>query len=119
MEPPQKAAKQTALYNLQPPPNMLYPAHMARLILAALGVILLAIAALALVWLLGQVLSGLGVFVSGTAAVLGRLLAFLIVSGALGGLVYFLASAWRPSSRVPAVPEPVRLSKRPAPKVKA
>ncbi|MDV6375553.1 hypothetical protein [Deinococcus arenicola] len=81
---------------------------MARLFLAALGVILLAIAALALVWLLGQMLSGLGVFVSGTAAVLWRLLGFLILAGGLGGLVYFLTSAWRPSVRVPAPPESVR-----------
>ncbi|WP_029479283.1 hypothetical protein [Deinococcus frigens] len=84
---------------------------MARLILAAVGVILLAIAALALVWLLGQLLVGLGAFVVGTAAVLWRLLGFLILAGALGGLVYFLASAWRPSSRVAAPPEPVRLKK--------
>lgn len=92
---------------------------MARLILAAIGVILLAVAALALVWLLGQLLAGLGAFVVGTAAVLGRLLGFLIVAGALGGLVYFLASAWRPSSRVAAAPEPVRLQKVQKVKVKA
>ncbi len=72
---------------------------MARLILAILGVVLLAVAALALVWLLGQVIVGLGVFVVGLAAVLSRLLWFLIVAGALAGLVYFLASAWRPSVR--------------------
>ena len=91
---------------------------MARLILAAVGVILLAIAALALVWLLGQLLVGLGAFVVGTAAVLGRLLGFLVFAGVLGGLIYFLASAWRPSSRA-AAPEPVRLAKKPAQKVKA
>lgn len=84
---------------------------MARLILAAVGVVLLAIAALALVWLLGQVLVGLGAFVVGTVGVLWRLLGFLILAGALGGLVYFLASAWRPSARVAAVPETVRLKK--------
>ncbi|CAM3172057.1 hypothetical protein DESA109040_00745 [Deinococcus saxicola] len=93
---------------------------MARLILAVIGVVLLAIAALALVWLLGQLLVGLGAFVVGTAAVLWRLLGFLILAGALGGLVYFLASAWRPSARVAAAPAPetVRL-KKPARKVKA
>lgn len=84
---------------------------MARLILAVIGVVLLAIAALSLVWLLGQLLVGLGAFVVGTAAVLWRLLGFLIVVGALGGLAYFLASAWRPSSRVAATPEPLRVKK--------
>jgi hypothetical protein len=80
---------------------------MARLILAAVGVVLLAIAALSLVWLLGQLLVGLGALVVGTAAVLWRLLGFLLVAGVLGGIAYFLASAWRPSSRGTATPEPL------------
>lgn len=84
---------------------------MARLILAVVGVVLLAVAALSLVWLLGQLLVGLGAFVVGTAAVLWRLLGFLLVAGALGGLAYFLASAWRPSARVAATPEPARPEK--------
>ncbi len=80
------------------PAQLPYPSPMARLILAVIGVVLLAVAALSLVWLLGQMLVGLGAFVVGTAAVLWRLLGFLILAGALGGLAYFLASAWRPSS---------------------
>ena len=69
---------------------------MTRLLLALAGVLLLAVLALALVWLAGQLLAGLGVFLVGTAGVLGRLLGFLLVTGLLGGLAYFLASAWRP-----------------------
>ncbi|WP_229752868.1 hypothetical protein [Deinococcus aerophilus] len=92
---------------------------MARLILAILGVVLLAVVSLALVWLLGQVLVGLGVFVVGLAAVLSRLLWFLIVAGALAGLVYFLASAWRPSVRAGGAgedqSEPTPLRTSPAP----
>ncbi|GGO17996.1 hypothetical protein [Deinococcus humi] len=89
---------------------------MARLILAIIGVVLLAVAALSLVWLLGQLLVGLGAFVVGTAAVLWRLLGFLILAGTLGGLAYFLASAWRPSSQVTAPVEQIRVKK---PKVRA
>ncbi len=88
---------------------------MARLILAAIGVVLLAVAALALVWLLGQLLVGLGAFVVGTAGVLWRLLGFLIVVAGLGGLVYFLASAWRPSSRTQASTQAVQAAEKPAP----
>ncbi|MFC4455015.1 hypothetical protein [Deinococcus sonorensis] len=68
---------------------------MGRLISAVVGVLLLAILALAGVWLLGQLLTGLGAFVVATAGVLGGLLKFMLVAGVLGGLVYFLASTWR------------------------
>ncbi|KEF35034.1 MULTISPECIES: hypothetical protein [Deinococcus] len=70
---------------------------MLRLLLAATGVLLLALLALALVWLAGQLLVGLGAFVVGTAQVLWRLLGFLASAGFFGGLAYFVASAWRPS----------------------
>lgn len=88
---------------------------MARLILAAVGVVLLAVAALALVWLLGQLLVGLGAFVVGAAGVLWRLLGFLIVVGGLGGLVYFLSSAWRPSSREQASAQAAQSAGKSAP----
>jgi hypothetical protein len=49
------------------------------------------------VWLAGQLLALVGAFVIGTAGVLGRLLGFLLLAGGLGGLAYFVASAWRPA----------------------
>lgn len=70
---------------------------MTRLLLALVGVVLLALAALALIWLAGQLLALVGAFVIGTAGVLGRLLGFLLLAGGLGGLAYFVASAWRPA----------------------
>lgn len=78
---------------------ILYPRCMARFLLALVGVVLLAITALALVWLLGQVLVGVGAFVVGAAGVLSRLLWFLVFTGFLAGLVYFFTSAWRPANR--------------------
>ncbi|WP_231881580.1 hypothetical protein [Deinococcus puniceus] len=76
---------------------------MTRLLFALLGVILLAVTALALVWLAGQLLVGLGVFVVGAAGVLGRLLWYLAFTGVLAGIVFFVASAWRPASRIAPV----------------
>lgn len=76
---------------------------MTRLLFALLGIILLAVTALALVWLAGQLLVGLGVFVVGAAGVLGRLLWYLAFTGVLAGIVFFVASAWRPASRVAPV----------------
>ncbi|BDP41499.1 hypothetical protein DAETH_14680 [Deinococcus aetherius] len=70
---------------------------MTRLLLALAGVLLLAVVALTLVWLAGQLLVGLGSFVVGTAGILGRLLGYLLGTGLLAGLAYFLASAWRPT----------------------
>ena len=72
---------------------------MSRVVLALVGVLLLAVTALALIWVLGQLLVGVGVVVVGTAGVLSRLLWFLVFTGLLSGLVYFVASAWRPASR--------------------
>lgn len=77
---------------------------MTRILLALAGVILLAVTALAAVWLLGQLLTGLGLFIVGAAGVLGRLLWFLLITGVLAGVVYFVASAWRPSVRAPVRP---------------
>lgn len=71
---------------------------MTRLLLALAGVLLLALTALTLIWLAGQLLAGLGAFVVGAAGVLLRLLGFLLLAGGLGGLAYFLASAWRPAA---------------------
>jgi predicted lipid-binding transport protein (Tim44 family) len=79
---------------------------MTRLLLALAGVVLLAVTALAAVWLLGQLLTGLGLFIVGAAGVLGRLLWFLLITGVLAGVVYFVASAWRPSVRAPVPPVP-------------
>ncbi len=62
------------------------------------GVALLALVALGVLWLAGQVLLGIGVFAVGLAGVLLRLLWFLLVAGALGGAVYFVSSAWRPAA---------------------
>lgn len=81
---------------------------MTRLLFALLGVILLAVTALALVWLAGQLLLGLGVFVVGAVGVLGRLLWYLTFTGVLAGIVFFVASAWRPASRVAPVQAQVR-----------
>lgn len=88
---------------------------MTRVAFFLLGVALLAITALGALWLLGQLLAGLGAFLAGTAGVLLRLLWFLAVAGLLGGVAFFLASAWRPAGRgsgpqrrvVPAAPAPV------------
>ncbi len=68
---------------------------MVRFLVALLGVVLLALLALAGVWLLGQLFTGLGAFVIGTAGVLGRLAWFLLVAGVLCSVVYFVTSSWR------------------------
>lgn len=83
---------------------LLHCALMTRLLLALAGVVLLAVTALAAVWLLGQLLTGLGLFIVGAAGVMGRLLWFLLITGVLAGVVYFVASAWRPSVRAPVRP---------------
>ena len=72
---------------------------MTRVAFFLLGVALLAVTALGALWLLGQLLAGLGAFLAGTAGVLLRLLWFLAVAGVLGGVAFFLASAWRPAGR--------------------
>lgn len=68
---------------------------MTRLIVAVLSVVLLALLALAGVWLLGQLLTGLGALIVGVASVLGGLLKFLLAAGVVCGVVYFVASGWR------------------------
>lgn len=74
---------------------------MTRVVFFLLGVALLAVTALGALWLLGQLLAGLGAFIAGTAGVLLRLLWFLAVAGLLGGVAFFLSSAWRPAGRGP------------------
>jgi|GEM_PF-2825425 len=68
---------------------------MTRLAVAMIGVLLLAFLALAGVWMLGQLLSGLGAFVVGVAGILAGLLKFLLLAGVLCGVVYFVTSSWR------------------------
>ncbi|MFC4637059.1 hypothetical protein [Deinococcus hohokamensis] len=80
---------------------------MTRMLFALAGVVLLAITALAVVWLVGEILAGLGAFVVGASVVLWKLLWFLILAGVLGGLVFFVTSAWRPAppaTKRPAAP---------------
>ena len=72
---------------------------MTRILLALAGVVLLAVTALGLIWLFGQVLLGVGALAVGTAGVLLRLLWFFVVTGLLGGVAYFVANAWRPGLR--------------------
>lgn len=81
---------------------------MTRLLLALIGVVLLAVVALGALWLAGQMLLGAGLLLSGAAGVLLKLLWFLGVAGVLGGLMYFVTSAWRPGERLGgALPAPV------------
>ncbi|MFD1730606.1 hypothetical protein ACFSC4_05250 [Deinococcus malanensis] len=61
---------------------------MTRVLIALAGVMLLAITALAAVWLAGQLLAGLGAFVVGASTVLWKLLWFLVMATVLGGLVF-------------------------------
>lgn len=94
---------------------------MTRVVFFLLGVALLAVTALGALWLLGQLLAGLGAFIAGTAGVLLRLLWFLAVAGVLGGVAFFLASAWRPAGRGPGprrrvVPAPPASAPAPAEK---
>lgn len=70
---------------------------MTRILLALAGVVLLAVTALGLIWLAGELLMGVGVLAVGTAGMLLKLLWFLTVAGLLGGMVYFVSNAWRPT----------------------
>lgn len=70
---------------------------MTRILLALAGVALLAVVALTVLWLAGQLLVGVGSVAVSTAGVMLKLLWFLSLSALLGGLVYFVASAWRPA----------------------
>jgi hypothetical protein len=68
---------------------------MTRAAVAVIGVLLLAVLGLAAFWLLGQLIVGVGAFMVGMAGVLAGLLKFLLLSGVLCGLVYFVTSSWR------------------------
>lgn len=81
---------------------------MTRILLGLAGVVLLAVTALGLIWLVGQLLLGAGAFAVGTAGVLLRLLWFVVVAGLLGGAVYFVANAWRPGLRVTGPQSPLQ-----------
>ncbi len=67
---------------------------MTRFVLAVFGVVLIALLGLTSLWLLGQLLSGLGNLVVAAAALLGGVLRFVVVAGVLAGLTYVLTSAW-------------------------
>lgn len=77
---------------------------MTRVLLLVTGLLLLAVTALAALWLGGQLLAGLGAVLTGAAGTLLRLLWFLTLAGLIGGLAYFVGSAWRPGRRVAAFP---------------
>ena len=91
---------------------------MSRVLLFVLGVLLLCAAALAALWLAGQVLAVLGALLTGAAGVLGRLLIFLPLAALSGGLSYFVASAWRPGQPLDsqaAASQPVSFLSEPVP----
>ncbi|WP_420595777.1 hypothetical protein [Deinococcus sp.] len=67
---------------------------MVRLLLAGIGLILVALLSLAALWLLGELFAGVGQTLVGFSALLARLLRFVVVAGGLGGAVYILTSAW-------------------------
>ena len=74
---------------------------MIRLLLAGLGLILVALLSLAALWLLGELFTGVGQTLVALSALLTRLLRFVVVAGGLGGAVYILTSAWsRPGRQV-------------------
>lgn len=73
---------------------------MTRVLLFIACTVLLAVTALGVLWLAGQVLVGVGAVLTGAAGVLLRLLWFLALAGAVGGVTYFLSNAWRPGRRV-------------------
>lgn len=68
---------------------------MPRLLLSLLALVLLAAAGLLALYLLGQLLVFLGIFLRGSAGVLARLLWFLLLATLTGGLAYFLGSVYR------------------------
>lgn len=84
--------------------------RMTRVLLFVAGIFLLAVTALGVLWLAGQVLVGVGAVLAGAAGALLRLLWFLALAGVVGGLTYFVSNAWRPGRRVAsafaAVPAP-------------
>lgn len=74
------------------------------LVLAALAAIGLGLGGL---WLLGEIMIGLGMVAVSTAALLTRLILFVLVGSFCSGAVYVVASAWRPAAtQVPLMTEP-------------
>ncbi|AFZ65706.1 hypothetical protein Deipe_0098 [Deinococcus peraridilitoris DSM 19664] len=69
--------------------------RMWRLFTSLLAVVLLAGIALAALYLFGQLLGFLGVFLAGSALVLAKLVWYLLLAALLGGLTYFMASLYR------------------------
>ncbi|AZI42131.1 hypothetical protein EHF33_04705 [Deinococcus psychrotolerans] len=67
---------------------------MIRLLLAVLGLVLAALLSLTALWLLGELVSGLGQVLTTTASLLLGVLRFALTAGVLGGLAYILTSAW-------------------------
>jgi len=65
-----------------------------RLLLTVLGVALAALLGLCALWLLGELVSGIGQVLVAAAALMIGVLRFAVVAGVLGGLTYVLASAW-------------------------
>lgn len=59
-----------------------------------LGVALAALLCLSALWLLGELVSGVGQFLVAAAALLIGVLRFVLVAGLLSGLTYVLTSAW-------------------------
>lgn len=67
---------------------------MTRLLLALLAVVFAALLSLVALWLLGELVLGLGQVLTTTAALLLGVLRFALTAGLLGGLAYILTSAW-------------------------
>ncbi|GAA3999673.1 hypothetical protein GCM10022631_08240 [Deinococcus rubellus] len=67
---------------------------MIRLLLAVLGVALAALLGLSVLWLLGELVTGIGQVLVAAAALLIGVLRFVLVAGVLSGLTYVLSSAW-------------------------
>lgn len=68
---------------------------MTRLLSSILAVVVLVAAGLLAFWLLGHLLRFLGVFIVGLVSVLAGLLWYLLLAALLGGVVYFVTSAYR------------------------
>ncbi|WP_293911996.1 hypothetical protein [Deinococcus sp.] len=73
---------------------------MLRFVLPLLTVTLLVLLGLAGLWLIGQLVSGLGEVLVATALLLGGVLRFVVLGSLLGSVAYVLGSAWsRPAAR--------------------
>lgn len=69
---------------------------MSRVLLFLAGVIIMALLALCIIWLAGQLALGIGLLLVGLSDIFFKLLWFCLLSGLLGGVAYFITSAWRP-----------------------